>query len=91
MLPLWNLKGKVKYVATLTIKIIDVTEGVDWENNPCQYAKFTVEEWPDLGPWDILIPLAYTKAQAKIAIEAFVHDLAVNHHSWYGTTWSMTV
>lgn len=83
-------------MVTRTIRLISVSgriDTVDGEGNPISVRNvtFRVVEWPDLGPWDISIPVGYTRAQAKAAIEAEVQRLATNVHEWYGFEWTLTI
>lgn len=83
-------------MVTLTIRIFEISSRIDTIDGAgnsvsVKNVTFKVVEWPELGPWTLSIPVTYTKAQAKTAIENYVRTLAINTHEWYGFEWSMTV
>lgn len=75
----------------LTIHILDVEDGVNHEGSDCRYVVFKVLEWFIIDSIRIPIPLDYTEAQAKTAIDAYVTELANNLHEYSGLEWKIEV
>ena len=78
-------------MATYTVKIVEVQEGVDWQGNPSYYVTYKIAEWPELGPWTTVIPKTYMKDQAKAKITSEVVTLATNVYEFYGLQFTVTI